>query len=280
MGMRALALVVLGFVAGAAVILLADSGASDRPAAAETAAGSTAGIPVSADGHTHSHVGDATLTGDTPCEIANAARSESANAGREHGHTGYFKWKAMEPATRAVLTEQLAIAHQVAVDFPTVASAEAAGYRMTTGYVPCIGAHYINTRYLGSFDPAKPAMLLYDGTSPDSKMVGLSYAQLSADKEPEGFAGPNDLWHRHNLNGGLCIRAGVVVGGENTTPAECKARGGAKLELDALWMTHAWVADGWPSSWGIFSAEHPDLGGTVGNINADPQALTSSAQKG
>jgi hypothetical protein len=40
-----------------------------------------------------------------------------------------------------------------------------------------------------------------------------------------------------------------------------------KIKLDSLWMMHAWVADGWPSSWGIFSAEHPDLGGKVGNVN-------------
>jgi hypothetical protein len=176
----------------------------------------------------------------------------------------------MDPATRGVLAQQLSIAHQVTVDFPTVASAQAAGYRMTTGYVPCIGAHYINARYLRAFDPAKPAMLLYDGTTPDSKIVGLSYAQMSGKAAPDGFAGTNDLWHRHNLNGGLCIRAGVVVGAESVSPTECKARGGLKVPLDSLWMMHAWVADGWPSSWGIFSAEHPDLGGKVGNINADP----------
>ena len=35
-------------------------------------------------------------------------------------------------------------------------------------------------------------------------------------------------------------------------------------------MMHAWVADGWPSSWGVFSAEHPDLGGRIGQIDATP----------
>ena len=91
-------------------------------------------------------------------------------------------------------------------------------------------------------------------------MVGLSYATLSGKKPPDGFASSNDIWHQHNLNGGLCLRDGVVVGAESTSPAECKARGGFKVKLDSLWMMHAWVADGWPSSWGIFSAEHPDLG--------------------
>jgi hypothetical protein len=277
MGMRALALVMLGFVAGAAVIHFTDSGTSDSPAAA------TAGVAAtqsSTGGHTHAHVGDATLTGDTPCEKSNSIGGEasSANAGREHGHTGFFKWRAMDPATRTILTQQLNIAHQVTVDYPTVASAEAAGYRMTTRYVPCIGAHYINNRYLGSFDTAHPAMLLYDGTDPGSKIVGLSYAQLSGNKTPEGFAGRNDLWHRHNLNGGLCIREGVVVGAESISQADCAARGGVKISLDSLWMMHAWVADGWPSAWGIFSAEHPDLGGVINNINADPTAVAAAAK--
>jgi hypothetical protein len=266
MSARALSLVILGFVVGAAVILLADPGTSES-SASQAAASVT---PGPAGGHVHSNVGNATLTGDTPCERANAAGGEGAeaNAGRAHGHTGFFKWTAMDRPARDVLTQQLAVAHQVTLDYPTVASAVAAGYHMTTTYVPCIGAHYINTRYLYSFDPSRPAMLLYDGTNPDSRIVGLSYAQLSGKTTPEGFAGSNDLWHQHNLNGGLCIKAGVVVGAESVSAADCKARGGQKVPLDSLWMMHAWVADGWPSAWGIFSAEHPDLGGKIGNVSA------------
>ena len=265
MGMRALSLLILGFVVGAAAILLADSGGTAGSDAQAAAASVT---PASAGGHSH-NVGDAVLTGDTPCEKAGAEGGEGANAnsGRQHGHRGFFKWTSMDRASRDLLGTQLNVAHQVTLDFPTVADATAAGYRMTTTYVPCIGAHYINNKYLYSFDPARPAMLLYDGTNPDSRIVGLSYAQLSGKKAPEGFAGPNDLWHQHNLNGGLCIKAGVVVGAESVSEEECKARGGAKVALGDLWMNHVWVADAWPSAWGIFSAEHPDLGGKIGNID-------------
>jgi hypothetical protein len=268
MRLRGLALVILGFVVGAAVIVLADSGDNGVSSAA---APTQIGV-ASAGGHVHAGIGDALLDGSTPCEKAQSAGGEgaTANAGHEHGHTGFFKWTAMDRPTRDLLAQQLEVAHQVTVDYPTVATAEAAGYHMTTTYVPCIGAHYINNKYLYSFDPAHPAMLLYDGTKPDSKMVGLSYAQLSGKTAPEGFAGPNDLWHQHNLNGGLCIKDGVVVGAESVSNATCEARGGVKIKLDSLWMMHAWVADGWPSSWGIFSAEHPDLGGTVGNVDGTP----------
>lgn len=261
---RYLSLLVLGFVVGAAAILLADPGTNGTSANASSgvATGGTA-----AGGHVHANT--AALTGNTACEQSGPPVSKGQT---EHGHRGPFPWTSVDRATRTVLAQQLAVAHQVTVEYPTVRDAEAAGYHMTTTYVPCIGSHYINPAYLGGFDPAHPAMLLYDGTGPTSRIVGLSYAALSGKKPPAGFAGSNDIWHQHNLNGGLCLRGTVVVGAESTTPAECAARGGTKVKLDSLWMMHAWVADGWPSSWGIFSAEHPDLGGQVSNIDGTPRA--------
>jgi hypothetical protein len=215
--------------------------------------------------------------GDTPCEQSGPPASEGqiSSAGG-HGHRGPIKWQAMDRATRDQLGQQLEIAHQVTLQFPTVADAEAAGYTMVTTYVPCIGAHYIKvSNMMGGFDPAKPSMLLYDGTNPDSKIVGLSYSVLGdPNKPPEGFAGPNDPWHKHDSNGGLCMKGGVVVGAESTSDAQCAARGGNKVALHNLWMMHAWVADGWDSSWGLFSAENPDLGGKLGDINATPNAAS------
>jgi hypothetical protein len=248
---RSLSLVVFGVIVGAAVVLLADPGTD--PTRVVTPATVNA---ASTGGHVHGT--GAALTGNTACEKSGPPVSKGQT---EHGHRGPFPWKSIDdPATRELLRQQLAIAHQVTVQFPTVKDAQAAGYHMVTGYVPCIGAHYVNTFNLAKFDPAHPAMLLYDGTKPDSKMVGLSYATLTGKKAPEGFAGSNDIWHQHNLNGGLCFKGTVVIGAESTTPAECKASGGRKVALPDLWMNHVWVADGWPSSWGIFSAEHPDLG--------------------
>jgi hypothetical protein len=42
-------------------------------------------------------------------------------------------------------------------------------------------------------------------------------------------------------------------------------------------MMHAWTADAWQSSWGIFSAENPDLGGKIGDINGTPDAASKKA---
>ena len=33
-----------------------------------------------------------------------------------------------------------------------------------------------------------------------------------------------------------------------------------------------WNVAGWDSRWGLFSSEHPDLGGSIGDINAAPAA--------
>ena len=106
--------------------------------------------------------------------------------------------------------------------------------------MPCIGAHYTNVSLVAKFDPAAPSELLYDGTGPDAKIVGLSYLVFHPGGPPDGFAGTNDHWHQHNANGGLCYnKGGVVIGGEEQTREECAARGGEKRELTDIWMAHA-----------------------------------------
>ena len=152
---------------------------------------------------------------------------------------------------------------------------------MSVAYVPCIGAHYTNVLLARSFDPAHPSELLFDGTAPDSKIVGLSYLVYSGDQPPDGFAGPNDLWHQHNFNGGLCLKGGTVIGGEALSDADCTARGGKKVALDGVWMLHDWVVPGWECSWGVFAGECPELGGRTGGTAWDtpaPDASVNSQQ--
>jgi hypothetical protein len=163
----------------------------------------------------------------------------------------------MDAATRATLATQLTEARAVALKYPTVADAEAAGYRMVVPYVPLIGAHYLRLQFMiGSFAVDRPAMILYDGTRPDSRVVGLSY-YVTSPTEPAGFAGPDDRWHRHI---GLCIdHRFVVVGGEGLTESQCEALGGRKANGVNGWMVHAWVVPGWESPDGVFSAEHRSL---------------------
>lgn len=226
-------------------------------------AGSTAAASeaISSDTtHAHDTVSDAgPVTSSTVVAGANAQQTEvaaqiTASATREHGVA--VPEQPMDAASRAQLGDQLVQARQAALTYPTVADAEAAGYRMVTPYLPLIGAHYIRWDLMdGTFDRANPEMLLFDGTSPASKIVGLSYYMFN-DKEPDVFAGPNDHWHQHI---GLCLKDNVVIGPESMPAATCTALGGIKAEATTGWMLHAWVVPGWESPEGVFSPEHPGL---------------------
>jgi hypothetical protein len=199
---------------------------------------------------------DATPSAPTTVAESTPAAALSNAITSQHQHGTATPEQPLDRDTRAQLGLQLTSARAAAMSFPTVADAERAGYVKVTGYLPLIGAHYVNWGLMdGTFDIDHPEMLLYEGTSPDSRIVGLSYYVFSQG-EPTGFAGPNDHWHQHI---GLCLRDGVVVGGTQLTADECAARGGAKAEASDGWMVHAWVVPGWESPQGVFSPEHPGL---------------------
>lgn len=249
--------------------------------ASATATGDAAATGT-ATAHNHGDVVPGSATGSSPCEKASptpaspgqvgsgtgGAATADAAAG-EHGERGLVVQQPLTETERVALEAQMAQARTVVAKYPTVKDALAAGYSESTVYVPCIGAHYTNTALALRFDPAAPSELLYDGTSPNSKIVGLSYLVFHPGGAPDGFAGPNDHWHQHNADGGLCMRGGLVIGGETTSQAECTARGGAKVELDNVWMLHAWVVPGFECTWGVFGGECPELGGRTGGTAWD-----------
>jgi hypothetical protein len=229
---------------------------------------------------------DGALTGDSPCEKSGppASVGQVAKDAEGHDHRGPLYQYPVSKAERETLIQQQAAARSVADKYPTVAAAEAAGYRKSTVYVPCIGAHYTNTALVGRFDPAAPSELLFDGTNPESKIVGLSYLIFHRGGPPEGFAGPNDMWHQHNANGGLCLNAqALVIGNESTSKKECERRGGRKAKLDDIWMVHDWVVPGWECGWGVFAGECPELGGRIGGTvfdEPDPKAFAKALGRG
>jgi hypothetical protein len=227
-----------------------------------TAADGAAGEGV--EGHTNVVIA---ADGTSACE--QSGYGNEGNAG--HGHRGPVPFTPLDAKSRLTFAAQVQKSNEVAAKYPTPAAAEAAGWRRITPYVPCIAAHYLNSALLdGTFDPANPEILLFDGTDPDSHLVGLSYlAFTTPDSPPAGFAGDNDPWHIHRQ---LCLGDGGVVGDENTSPEQCEVRGGRLVPLNNLWMMHMWNVAGWDSRWGLFSSEHPDLGGSIGDINAAPAA--------
>ena len=97
-------------------------------------------------------------------------------------------------------------------------------------------------------------------------MVGLMYYSM-AETAPEGFAGPNDHWHRHS---GICNgKTGVLFPPDsNVTQDQCSKAGGAFMAITG-WMVHAWVVPSWESPKGVFSHENPDLPCADGTFHTD-----------
>lgn len=252
-------------ICSAAVTVWGTASRPDRPTGATVAAAPPGGtavpaVDVAGDEHVHGpeddHVhGTAVADGTSPCEVAKAVTPALSG---DHGHHGPRAPTDLDPATRAALDRQLDAVRALVSRYPTAAEATAAGFRKGAPYLPCIAAHYTKpTEVDATFDPATPEQLLFDGNTPEARLVGFSYLVASGSASPDGFAGPDDEWHQHI---GLCLRDGRVVGGAQLTDEQCRARQGVKATAGTMWMVHAWVVPGHESAWGVFSGENPALG--------------------
>lgn len=154
------------------------------------------------------------------------------------------------------LTADLREARRYALQFPTAADAVAAGFRMIVPYLEGMGAHYIGPSGFGVWNATRPNFLLYGGNGGDAPLVGLMWIVRSAGMPPEGFAGGNDHFHRHQA---LCMVNGLIVA-EGLTDAQCAARGGFNVDMRALWLLHVWFVPGWQYKPDVFRAHHPELG--------------------
>lgn len=239
-------------------------------------------------GHTHdeetmAHHGDGMHEGDAAAMVVDLAEMTDAeyeewlvnmnpatrdpNAPDDTGAGGHMGAQPWVPIADQAMCDQIAnelqVAYETAMRYPTVAEAKAAGYFMVAPYVPGIASHWMNYQFVDStFDVSEPEMLLFDGNADDAQVVGLSYYILhDGDTQPTvGFTGENDLYHRHI---GLCIKDGLVIGDTSTTEEECEAMGGRKSGGGSGWMSHAWVVPGCESPWGVFSAANPVLDRTL-----------------
>ncbi len=176
--------------------------------------------------------------------------------------------KPLDNATRDKVAQQLTAARQVALRYPTVADAQRAGMIQAGEFAPGVGAHYVSllgsARGItpnGEVDPSRPGSFIYDGISPTSRLVGLMYQSLGTARPPQGFAGPNDHWHRHS---NLCIKYGAggiqvpFPADSDVTRAQCDRVHGTFMK-QTIWMVHAWVVPGWESPLGVFSHSNPNL---------------------
>lgn len=178
----------------------------------------------------------------------------------DHDTAGHDVWgpvpePLLDPATAAALDGQWAAAMDAAATLTTPDDAEAAGYQRAAAELPGIGAHFVRWDLVDApFDPARPAMLLYDESAvrPD-RLAGFSYWTRSVSAPPEGFAGTADHWHMHH---GFCFVDGMLRDEGVADPADCR---GEWLAGTDLWMAHAWVNPELPNPWGRFAPRHPGV---------------------
>ena len=243
----------LGIAAVGAALALSACGASSSAAGKPKAAGNATGT--TAAGTTTMGAHD--MAGTKTSAVDDRGFSKLEN-GMQHGHSFV---QPISKADRAVLARQLVLARKVALQYPTVKDALAAGLHRAGPFAPGLGAHYV--RYANGLgnsggpmtddDINKPTAWIYDGNHPDSHIAGLFYG--SSGTKPEGFAGPNDVWHVHH---DICIVAGkdgidTPLGADHSaTQQECEAVNGKLLKQTGM-LLHVWVVPGYESAEGVFS---------------------------
>jgi hypothetical protein len=176
----------------------------------------------------------------------------------------------LDAATRAQLQHELILARSVAMKYPTVADAERNGWQPAGPFFPGIGTHFF--KWSGSdgtnFVPVvgtmadhavlTPASLIYDGTHPDSPIAGLMYLGDGL-RIPQGFAGPNDVWHYHTdacyvmkPSGGIDVPFGIDT---SVSKSMCNGVHGTLLTRTPN-MLHVWIVPGYDSAQGVFSHDN------------------------
>lgn len=171
--------------------------------------------------------------------------------------------------TQRLLTAQLAATNDLVQRYPTIADAEADGWRRAGPFAPGFGTHYSNEEVKFTIKDAPEgdegeqveAQLIFDGLDDDSPLAGFMLLGLGGEP-PEGFAGPYDNWHEHT---NICvvvtpeaIETPFIADQEDVTEEMCDDLGGDFLDLTAQ-MVHVWTVPGYESEMGTFSELNPAI---------------------
>jgi hypothetical protein len=177
---------------------------------------------------------------------------------------GFEAQEPIDTDTRRELRHQLAVARKSVDGIRTIADAEAHGYVAATLDLAYSGVHYVKPEYLDlPFSPKRPTHLIFDTLGPEGRLVGLMYFINTGDSggdAPDGFAGPNDVWHNHTA---ACLDGIFMIALDDVTEGACNKMGG-NLELlppdyTTRWMVHVWVVPGMGNPWGVFAHGNPAL---------------------
>lgn len=184
------------------------------------------------------------------------SRSEPLTDDVRHDHDDSESMAAgLTQDQREDLAAQLAVATRVVPRYNTVEEAEAVGYVQGSGISDGSGAHWIKWSLVDQpFDPEAPSMLLFEevewGKGPE--LIAFSYWVASV-REPDGFAGDLDIWHRHL---GMCFENGWLANDGIPDSDSCE---GDWINGSDLWMLHAWVVPDMENKLGQFAVVNPRL---------------------
>ncbi len=209
--------------------------------------------------------------------------------GSQHNMAPEVPLVNLAPATRAELLRQLALTMDVIKKYPTVKDAEAAGYRRAGPFIPGLGTHYVGGRSnrtgtMTDDDITHPSTIIYDGIKQDSPIAGFMYISTAVgpnNKEPEGFAGPNDHWHYHT---GICLTRGENGAQEalgfdgSITQENCKTRAGNWVAM-TQYLLHVWTVPGYSNPLGVFGHASPALRCGDGTYYMDYHDLKNSCKQ-
>ncbi len=110
-----------------------------------------------------------------------------------------------------------------------------------------------------TFDMLNPNILLFDGEGPDAEFAGVSYVVGGT---PEGFTGEYDPWHSHEsvcTQGGTVTSLTEEGSSIWYSERECIAAGGRVLPLANDQMMHLWIGPEYIDRAPIFAHNHPKL---------------------
>lgn len=228
------------------------------------------------------------VTAGAPPTTASPAPSGGAAPGATptaaHAHEAAVA-KPLSATDQKAFSQQMATAREIAARYPTVADVTKAGYKRAGPFAPGAGAHFVapdaeSAKAVAGFDLAHPLDYLYSGTDPTSVLLGIMYYTLTP-TAPEGFVGPNDVFHKHE---GICLTKGGDGGFDtpfpvdaDTTKAQCDGVNGEWMATTG-WMLHVWTAPGWESPIGVFSHDNPLVVCADGTASIDNDKLNQGCR--
>jgi hypothetical protein len=243
-----------------------------------------------AHGSGSAHAGGHQAGGDTRFLFPNGNDGGWANLSKSVAHhaVAFTATTTLPAAIRAQLAHQLSLVEDAVRKYPTVADATAARYVRAGPFRPGTGAHYgradllIRGTALTDEAISNPAVLIYDGTSPDSRIAGVMYVFSDPvipgkTAEPEGFAGSGDRWHFHENN---CTREAKDGGLDlfRSSAAECARAKGTFMQTGGYGI-HVWPVAAYANPLGVFAHANPALSCPDGTYFTGPEQENSLCKR-